>query len=173
MEPLADGRQLRRRPGRDRRVSPGATPGCVRPLGTGFDGAYGLRLADPEAARAAAPGHSAAYQSLDVTVLQTLVLEKTLGIAPDRAADMAGAETAREYVTFIKDAADALARLDAGEVQLGFFMNPTGLDQMSEVAFGGERMPQKTTFFYPKLPTGLVFHDLSGASSHPTREEES
>jgi uncharacterized protein (DUF1015 family) len=41
-------------------------------------------------------------------------------------------------------------------------MNPTGLDQVKEVAFGGERMPQKTTFFYPKLPTGLVFHDLNG-----------
>jgi len=39
-------------------------------------------------------------------------------------------------------------------------MNPTGLDQIREAALGGERMPQKATFFYPKLPTGLVFHDL-------------
>jgi uncharacterized protein (DUF1015 family) len=52
------------------------------------------------------------------------------------------------------------ARLAAGVFQAGFFMNPTGLDQIRRVALGGERMPQKATFFYPKLPTGLVFHEL-------------
>jgi uncharacterized protein (DUF1015 family) len=123
--------------------------------GHGFDSAYGLRLTDSAAARAAAPGHSAAYQTLDVTILQSLVLEKALGMT---AADMA----AERYVTFFKDPDDAFARLEAGEFQVGFFMNPTGLDQIREVAFGGERMPQKATFFYPKLPTGLLFHDLDG-----------
>ncbi len=54
-----------------------------------------------------------------------------------------------------------LRRLGAAEFQVGFFMNPTGLDQIKQVALGGERMPQKATFFYPKLPTGLVFHDLN------------
>ena len=52
-------------------------------------------------------------------------------------------------------------RLEAGEFQVGFFMNSTGLEQVKEVALAGERMPQKATFFYPKLPTGLVFQDLS------------
>ena len=122
--------------------------------GPGLDAAYGLRLADPAAARAAAPDHSAAYQELDVTILQTLVLEKTLGIST---ADMA----AEKNVTFFKDPNEAFARLAAGEFQAGFFMNPTGLDQIREVALGGERMPQKATFFYPKLPTGLVFHELT------------
>ena len=123
--------------------------------GPGLDAAYGLQLADPAAARTAAPYHSAAYQQLDVAILQTLVLEKALGITPG---DMA-AET---HVTFFKDPKDAFARLEAGEFQAGFFMNPTGIDQIRQVALGGERMPQKTTFFYPKLPTGLVFYDLSG-----------
>ena len=41
-------------------------------------------------------------------------------------------------------------------------MNPTALDQVRRIAFAGERMPQKATFFYPKLPTGLVFKDLGG-----------
>jgi uncharacterized protein (DUF1015 family) len=123
--------------------------------GPGFDAAYGLRLIDPAAARAAAPGHIAAYQELDVTILQTLVFEKALGIT---AADMA----AERYVTYFKDPNEALARLRAGEFQAGFFMNPTGLDQVRECAFAGERMPQKATFFYPKLPTGLVFYDLTG-----------
>ncbi|MBN1631155.1 MAG: DUF1015 family protein, partial [Thermoleophilia bacterium] len=106
------------------------------------------------AARAAAPGHIAAYQELDVTILQTLVLEKALGLTP---ADMA----AERYVTYFKDPAETFARLQSGEFQAGFFMNPTGLDQIRECAFAGERMPQKATFFYPKLPTGLVFYDLS------------
>jgi uncharacterized protein (DUF1015 family) len=98
---------------------------------------------------------SAAYQELDVVILQTLVLERYLDIS---AAEMA----AEKGVDFFKDAADGFAKLEAGEAQLAFFLNPTGLDQVSQVAFGGERMPQKTTFFYPKLPTGLVFHDLTG-----------
>lgn len=117
-------------------------------------GAYGLRLTDPGAARAAAPGHSAAYQLLDVTVLQTLILEKVLGITAD-------GTTLENHLAFFKDPDDAFARLEAGDFQAGFFMNPTGLDQVREMAFAGERMPQKATFFYPKLPTGLVFYDLS------------
>ncbi len=135
--------------------------------GRALDGAYGLRFADPEAARAAAPGHSAAYQLLDVTVLQTLILQKTLGIASgDSSAGHGvapiGDTTAGARVTYFKDPDDAFARLDAGEFQIGFFLNATGLDQIREVALGGERMPQKATYFYPKLPTGLVFQDLSG-----------
>jgi uncharacterized protein (DUF1015 family) len=123
--------------------------------GPELDAPYGFRLTDPAAAQAAAPGHSPAYQELDVAILQTLVMEKVLGITT---ADMA----AERYVTFFKDRNDAFARLEAGEFQVGFFMNPTRLDQVRQVAFGGERMPQKATFFYPKLPTGLVFQDLSG-----------
>ena len=68
---------------------------------------------------------------------------------------------AERYVTYFKDPTEAFARLQSGEFQAGFFMNPTGLDQIRECAFAGERMPQKATFFYPKLPTGLVFYGLS------------
>jgi uncharacterized protein (DUF1015 family) len=134
--------------------------------GRALDGPYGLQLTDTEAALSAAPGHSAAYQLLDVTVLQTLILEKTLGIASgDSSAGHGvapvGDTTEGARVTYFKDPDDAFARLEAEEFQIGFFLNPTGLDQIREVAFGGERMPQKATYFYPKLPTGLVFLDLS------------
>jgi uncharacterized protein (DUF1015 family) len=115
---------------------------------------YGLCLTDLGRAHVT-PERSDAYQELDVAILQALVLEKALGVS---VSDMA----AEKHVTFFKDTADAFARLAAGEFQVGLFMNPTGLDQVYEVALGGERMPQKTTFFYPKLPTGLVFHDLTG-----------
>ena len=122
--------------------------------GPGLDGTYGIQLSDHEAARAAEPDASQAYQDLDVTILQSLVLQGALGITQK---DMAS-ET---NVTFFKDPDAAFERLAAGEFQVGFFMNPTGLDQIREVALGGERMPQKATFFYPKLPTGLAFYDLS------------
>jgi uncharacterized protein (DUF1015 family) len=131
------------------------TRGAFGLWGPGLGGAYGLQLADPDAAAQAAPGHSAGYQALDVTVLQSLILERHLQITP---AHMA----AEKHVTFFKEPKEAFERLQSGEFQAGFFMNPTGLDQVREVALAGERMPQKATFFYPKLPTGLVFHDLSG-----------
>jgi len=121
----------------------------------GADGAYGLRLLDRAAVAQAAPGRTAAYRELDVTVLQKLILEQALGVPSEGPAS----ET---HVTFFKDTADAFARLEHGEFQAGFFMNPTGLEQVREVALAGERMPQKATFFYPKLPTGLVFQDLAG-----------
>lgn len=118
-------------------------------------GAYGLRLVNREAVAEATPGQTAVYQELDVTVLQKLILEHALDIPSEGPA-------AEKHVTFFKDAGDAFERLESGEFQAGFFMNPTGLEQVREVAFAGERMPQKATFFYPKLPTGLVFQDLAG-----------
>jgi uncharacterized protein (DUF1015 family) len=117
---------------------------------------YGLRLFDGAAVAAAAPGHSRAYQRLDVTILQKLIFESALGIPSE------DTET-EERITYFKDTGDAFERLERGEFQAGFFMNPTGLEQVREVALAGERMPQKATFFYPKLPTGLVFQDLSGS----------
>ncbi len=123
--------------------------------GRDLEGAWGLRLAHPAAVDDAVPDHSQAYRELDVTILQSLVLEQGLGIT-------AGDMVAQRHVTFFKEPNDAFERLDRGEFQAGFFMNPTGLDQIRQVAQAGERMPQKATFFYPKLPTGLVFHDLSG-----------
>jgi uncharacterized protein (DUF1015 family) len=125
-------------------------------FGSGLDGAYGAALARPEAIRAAVPGHSAAYQGLDVTILQSLVLEKGLGLTSE---DMAG----QRNVTYVKDWGEAFKRLAAGEFQVGFLLNPTRFDQVRDVALGGERMPQKTTYFYPKLPSGLVFLDLHGS----------
>ena len=123
--------------------------------GPALGGAYGVELADWSAVKDAEPNASAAYRALDVTILQSLILDRVLGITPQ---DMA----LENNVTFFKDPSDAFDRLSSEEFQVGFFMNPTGLGQVREVAYGGERMPQKATFFYPKLPTGLVFHDLIG-----------
>lgn len=132
-----------------------ADGGAFGLCGPGLDGVYGARLTKPEAVQAAAPAHSAAYQSLDVVILHSLIFEKLLGITSEDAA-------AQKNITYCKDPDEAFHRLGQGGFQAGFFLNPTRFDQIREVALGGERMPQKTTFFYPKLPTGLVFHDLEG-----------
>ncbi|NLE74149.1 MAG: DUF1015 domain-containing protein [Actinobacteria bacterium] len=114
--------------------------------------AYGLVLR-PDAALL---GHAASAVSrvLDVTVLQEVVLERCLGVSSEQVA--AGA-----HVTFVKEWDEALQRLVDGSHQVGFFLNPTRLEQVHTMALGGERMPQKSTYFYPKLPTGLLFQDLA------------
>lgn len=116
--------------------------------------ALGIKLMDENAlAKAVDPARTDAYRHLDVTVLHSLILENMLNITPDNVA-------AGEHVSFHKSWGDAMGALESGDAQVGFFMNPTRLEQVKEVAGSGERMPQKSTYFYPKLPTGLAFHEL-------------
>jgi uncharacterized protein (DUF1015 family) len=101
------------------------------------------------------PGHPPAWRALDVNVLQYGVLEPLLGI--DGATIAAG-----EHVRYTENAAEALDAVAAGAVPLAFLVNPTRAEQVIAVAAAGDRMPQKSTFFYPKLGTGLVLgaHDV-------------
>ena len=113
---------------------------------------YGLVLRQDAAPSAqAGPGTP---RALDVTILQEVVLERCLGVSGEKV-------TAGSYVTFVKEWDEALRRLQDGSHQAGLFLNPTRLDQVRTMALSGERMPQKSTYFYPKLPTGLLFHDLA------------
>ncbi|TEB16160.1 hypothetical protein Psfp_01587 [Pelotomaculum sp. FP] len=93
------------------------------------------------------------WQRLDVAVLHTLVIEKYLGIC--------GKLRARaEHITYTQEEEGALAAVDRGEYQLAFFLNPTLVEEVTEVAAQGEKMPQKSTYFYPKFITGLVINPL-------------
>jgi len=91
---------------------------------------------------------SFAWKHLDVAVLQELVLDPLLGIHPDRPETL-------ERLGFVKGAEDALAA--AGDRDVVFVLRPTRMDQLRAVALAGETMPQKSTYFYPKLLSGLVF----------------
>ncbi|SHJ38779.1 Uncharacterized conserved protein, DUF1015 family [Desulfofundulus thermosubterraneus DSM 16057] len=115
---------------------------------------YLLTLRDEGALPRLMPaGHSAAWQGLDVSVLHHLILDRLLGIG--------GAERAREsHLTYTREEAGALKAVDEGEYQLAFFLNPTLVEEVTAVAANGEKMPQKSTFFYPKLITGLVINPL-------------
>ncbi|MBI1883399.1 MAG: DUF1015 domain-containing protein [Chlamydiae bacterium] len=97
--------------------------------------------------------HSQGWRGLDVVVLHHLILEKVLGIDPEAVRN----ETCVSYCREIGEALEAVHR---GGSQLAFFLNPTQPLQVKDVAFGQERMPQKSTDFYPKLMTGLMMNRM-------------
>ncbi len=122
------------------------------------DNAFGVAvLKDSRAMESAAPGKSPAWRSLDVSVLQKLVLEKLLGI--DEVKLAAGSNI--EYINDVGDALDrAVDKVDSGEKQMVFFLNPVKMQQLTEVTAAGEKMPQKSTYFYPKVYTGLTINKM-------------
>lgn len=95
---------------------------------------------------------SAAWRRLDVSILHTLILEDLLGIGSKQRAD-------ESNLTYVRDEDVALASVDNGSAQLAFFMNATKVEEVTDIASGGEKMPQKSTFFYPKVVTGMVIND--------------
>ncbi|MCH8156846.1 MAG: DUF1015 domain-containing protein [Nitrospinae bacterium] len=97
------------------------------------------------------PGESTDLKVLDVAQLHTLVIRTILKI------DTRQAEN-QQYVTYKVDVEEALSRVDSDEVDLAFFMNATRIDQVRKLAENGIRLPQKATFFYPKLLSGLVIN---------------
>src|SRR5205823_6587897 len=100
-----------------------------------------------------------ALRNLDVTILHALMLETLLGI--DRAA-----QAAQTNLRYVKSWEGALAELrdpQSSGVQAVFLMNPTKVAQVKSVADTGEVMPQKSTFFYPKIASGLVMNPVDPA----------
>ena len=116
-------------------------------------GAFVLRLRDPDRLAAIAPEAPQELRRLDVTVLEKLLLEPLMGISPQSLA-------AGERVSYSIDADAAMAAVAAHEAQAAILLNPTTVDQVWQAACHGVTMPQKSTYFYPKLLTGLVFHPL-------------
>ncbi|MBU1706865.1 DUF1015 domain-containing protein [bacterium] len=111
---------------------------------------YLLRLKELSLMNNVVPtGLSDASKALDVNILHTLILDKLLGID-------AKALEAQTNVLYGRNRDKALARVGDGTVQATFLVNPTRVEQVRDVALQGERMPQKSTDFYPKLLTGLL-----------------
>ena len=99
------------------------------------------------------PELSPASRGLDVTVLHTLVLERLFGIDKENMQN-------QKNLTYVKLAEEAVSAVQKGEAQCAFLLNPTRVTEIRDVAAAGEKMPQKSTYFYPKLITGLVMNDL-------------
>jgi uncharacterized protein (DUF1015 family) len=92
-------------------------------------------------------------RATDVAVLHSGILEHILGISLD-------AQVKKTNLTYLQDPKQGLAELETGHGQVLFLMNPTPVAQVREVAEAGEVMPQKSTYFYPKVLTGLAIHTL-------------
>jgi uncharacterized protein (DUF1015 family) len=114
---------------------------------------YLLTLRNEEDMDRLLPDKSPAYRRLDVSVLHHLIIDRLLGI---------GVETHKEgrNIEYLKDAVEANRRVRDGAAELVFFLNPTKVSDVKDVAAAGERMPQKATYFSPKLLTGLVMHKI-------------
>ncbi|MDI6856911.1 MAG: DUF1015 domain-containing protein [Dehalococcoidia bacterium] len=93
------------------------------------------------------------WRSLDAAVLRELVLKRLLGIDEERAAS-------EQSVEFTHNGAEALRLVESGGYGLAFLLSAVPPEKVIEIADAGERMPQKTTYFYPKIPAGLVLNPL-------------
>lgn len=92
-------------------------------------------------------------RALDVVQLHSLVLEQILGITPEAIRE-------QRNLRYLRDAAEAVDQVKDGQANVAFLMNPVTLDQLREIAFAGEVMPQKSTDFFPKLLSGLAIYAL-------------
>ena len=116
--------------------------------------AFRLRLKDPGALDDALPEASEAYRSLDAAILEELILKRALEMTDQ---DIA----AKRGLGYASATATALQGLEAGDYQAAFLLRPTPIEQLRAVAAAGETMPPKSTYFFPKLLTGIVFNPLS------------
>ena len=116
------------------------------------DGAYLLR-AKPETCLPALGFLPERQRQLDLSFLHTIVLDRLLGL---------DAEKVREQtnIRYLRDAGEAVELVRRGEANATFLTNPVSMEQLREVAFAGDVMPQKSTDFFPKLMSGLTIYSL-------------
>jgi uncharacterized protein (DUF1015 family) len=113
-----------------------------------------LTLRDQRTADEALPGHAEPYRRLDTAVLEALVLQGALGMTEDDISRLNGLDYARSTQ-------EALDRVARGTADAAFFMGSTPVEHVREVAAAGETMPPKSTYFFPKVLTGLLFNPLN------------
>jgi uncharacterized protein (DUF1015 family) len=113
-----------------------------------------LTLKDQAIAYAALPQRSEAYRRLDTGVLEALLLKGPLGLRDEDISHL-------HDFGYARDADQAIALVQSGAYDAAFLMRPPPVAQVGEVAAAGENMPPKSTFFFPKLLTGLLFNPLS------------
>jgi len=118
-----------------------------------FKRPFRLTLKDPAIADRALAGKPEPYRRLDTAVLEALILKGALGMTEDDISHLNGLDYARSTE-------EARRRIESGDVDCGFFMRATPVQQVRDVAAAGENMPPKSTYFFPKVLTGMVFHLL-------------
>ncbi len=101
-------------------------------------------------------GLSEQQRALDVVKLHKLVLAETLGLSEEDIRE-------QKHLRYVRDAREAVDQVQQG-ANVAFLMNPVRMEQVRDIAFGGEVLPQKSTDFYPKLLSGLVAYSLQEAA---------
>lgn len=97
--------------------------------------------------------YSSAWRHLDVTILQEVIIENLLGFSATELEP-------KNLIKFVKEEELAFRFVDEHEFQIAFLLNPTKISELKEIAQNRERMPQKSTHFYPKLRSGLLLNPL-------------
>ncbi len=111
-----------------------------------------LRLCDLAAVSQMMPYfHSELYKRLDVSIVDHIILEKLLALS---------SEQEKTSLAYSYDRTDAINRVLVQEYQLAFLLSPVKAEVIKAIADAGDKMPRKSTYFYPKLPAGLVFNQL-------------
>src|SRR5829696_4839106 len=118
-----------------------------------FKQPFRLTLKDSSIAERALPDNSEPYRRLDTAVLESVILKRALGMTDDDIDHKHGLD-------YSKDFDDALDSVQSGRVDAAFYMRATPVEHVQEVAAEGESMPPKSTYFFPKIPTGLIFNAL-------------
>jgi uncharacterized protein (DUF1015 family) len=115
-----------------------------------YDGSYTvLQLKSPDVMDRILPGRDPAWRMLDVSVLHEVLIERVMGISKE-------AVERKENIEYLRDPQMGYDAVDEGDAEFLFVMNPTRMEQVRACTAAGEKMPQKSTDFYPKVISGLV-----------------
>jgi uncharacterized protein (DUF1015 family) len=112
-----------------------------------------LLLHTPKAPPSMFAGLSVRQQFLDVVQLHKVLLEGVLGLSEESIRN-------QQNLSYMRDASEAISSVRAGAANVAFLMNPCRMEQVRDVAFAGEVLPQKSTDFFPKLLSGLTIYAL-------------
>jgi uncharacterized protein (DUF1015 family) len=99
-----------------------------------------------------AKDRSETWRKLDVSILHKIVIEKIMGITQD---------TLEDHVKYTREDEEAITVVDNEEYDCSILMNATKIEELKAIADAGEHMPQKSTYFLPKMLSGLVMYDMS------------
>jgi uncharacterized protein (DUF1015 family) len=122
-------------------------------IGVATSDAYRFLTLKPVDLSVVMQGLSEKQRALDVAVLQRILLERCLGITLD-------AVKHESNIQYVRELDLAMKTVAAGKADLAFLLNPIRLDQMRDIVYEGNVMPQKSTDFYPKILSGLVMYSL-------------
>jgi uncharacterized protein (DUF1015 family) len=126
-----------------------STDSCLGILGLQLGSLVVLKRRRDVSLEAVMPGNrSRAYQEFDVSILNHIILDKMLGL------------TSKENVAYTVDLKEAYQKIKDGKYQLAFLLKPPQPGMVKAVADAQDRMPSKSTYFYPKLPAGLIINPL-------------